>query len=241
MNNNEFAKICFEFYSKIMNKEPLCKEQTREFDNIYEKALYQGYLTACRTFHGYKYTEKAKELSEIIKKMLSENNNGKYDELHDEACDAFISGNHDATYGQAQKVINMAMKFLLVLYNIFNDKEYFEKFKNKYVGDKYKIGKLTEECENLKIKCKKCMHMPLDSYVLDWYKKYAACDKNKKRKIIWSKIRDFKEYHVIRDDIKSHKRTVKSDIWSEEESVIENEFRVWKSIKNQKIKEKKIC
>ena len=153
-------------------KEYFPKEKTEEKkidwnkDNVYVEALYQGYLDACRTF---KWSEKVKKnypnekakrgyiegkfKSDIAREIREYLNKPKaysysFDVFHEKVCkklkECFPEKETNITYGQTQKIVNMAFKYLYCLF--------------------YKYGKLKEgqfaDC-----------HMPLDSFSLEWFKR----------------------------------------------------------------------
>ena len=162
---NEFKKTItkdpFKQYLKLKDEEIKSGKEKVEF---YQNALYQGYLDACRRItcsenvkSKYKTElEKSKYVFNIlknsairIKSYIEENdmqNRDNFDDFHHFLCDELIADfkNTDTkygieiTYGHAQKIINMAFKYLYcLLYKIDSDK-----FK---------------DC-----------HMPLDSFSLEW-------------------------------------------------------------------------
>ena len=133
-------------------------------DKIYVEALYQGYLDACRTFE---WSEKVKKdypnekekrgyiegefklgIACKIREYLNNSKACSFDVFHGELCEnlkeCFREKETNITYGQAQKIINMAFKYLYCLY--------------------YKYGELKEE------QFADC-HMPLDSFSLEWFKR----------------------------------------------------------------------
>ena len=153
-------------------KEYFPKEKTEEKkidwnkDDVYVEALYQGYLDACRTF---KWSEKVKKnypnekakrgyiegkfKSDIAREIREYLNKPKaysysFDVFHEKVCkklkECFPEKETNITYGQTQKIVNMAFKYLYCLF--------------------YKYGKLKEgqfaDC-----------HMPLDSFSLEWFKR----------------------------------------------------------------------
>ena len=77
----------------------------------------------------------------------------KYDKWHHEMCELFIKCittaniRQTVTYGKAQKIVNMTMKTIFCLEGAeaYNDRKYFA-----------------------------YCHMPLDSILLDWFRKYVA-------------------------------------------------------------------
>ena len=140
---------------------------------VYVEALYQGYLDACRTFKWLpeskvKKCKKDDKKREIIKGILqgeetegvayriknylekgSPDGYSEFDDIHRELCENLIcdfsskNKNADISYGQAQKIINMAFKYL---YCCKCDDEMKERF---------------DAC-----------HMPLDSFSLEWFKRH---------------------------------------------------------------------
>ena len=144
--------------------------------NIFIDALYQGYDDAKRTFknigkHWDKVglTTKATFFKTVALKIqeLFQNATQDFDKWHHETCELFCeelknSGYSDVTYGHAQKVINMAMKYLCCL-------NYSGQYKGIF----------------------NCCHMPLDSFTLEWFKRITENDKNKVKlpyNITWSKL-----------------------------------------------------
>ncbi len=94
----------------------------RKFDtndtDLFFEAVYLGYLDAARTFKGIgdKKTPALDNLAESIKGYFSLSDQD-FDKLHESWCENFLNDLQDskyeqATYGQAQKVVNMAFKYL---------------------------------------------------------------------------------------------------------------------------------
>lgn len=137
-------------------------------DKIYVEALYQGYLDACRTFE---WSEKVKKdypneeakrgyiegkfESSIACKIREYLNNPKaysFDVFHGDLCEKLkkcFQEETNITYGQAQKIVNMAFKYLYCLY--------------------YRYGEFKE---NQFTDC----HMPLDSFSLEWFKRWISAN-----------------------------------------------------------------
>lgn len=184
-----------ENFIKTINREPLKEYFPKEIiekkkidwneDDIYAKALYQGYLDACRTFEWSEKVKKdypnEKEKREYIEgkfesgiacKIREYLNNPKaysFDVFHGKLCEelkeCFQEEETDITYGQAQKIVNMAFKYLYCLY--------------------YRYGKFKE---NQFTDC----HMPLDSYSLDWFKRWISVN----AKAYWKEKEKFKKGSV---------------------------------------------
>ena len=131
-----------------IKKEPCCEyfsdktEVDWKCEKVYEDALYQGYLDACRTIH---WSTKAREdgdellkrkkvwdkkrpnteenpmrepLTEVAKKLCNYfTGDEKFDDKYSDWCKALRDSYKKyladgITYGQAQKIINMAFKYL---------------------------------------------------------------------------------------------------------------------------------
>lgn len=152
--------------------------------DIFYNALLQGYDDAKRTFTGVgKHWEKVgnkkkesffQEIAQKIQELFRMNakgqiNTNNFDEWHSKTCQFFCEkmknmGYNKVTYGHAQKVINMAMKYLSCL------------------NQSAKYSLIFKRC-----------HMPLDSFTLEWYKRVTAQDdKRDKVKLpydmTWSKL-----------------------------------------------------
>lgn len=94
----------------------------------------------------------AEELQEYFKENKEEENKETFNKKHTEWCERLIKDyssylDEKLTYGQAQKIINMAFKYL---YCIFDAKEKLEEKKERF----------------------KYCHMPLDKFSLEWVKRY---------------------------------------------------------------------
>ena len=167
MTNEELKKVIVsdEFYKyrnqfiKSINKGPFFKyispeKSPGEFDikniALFKAAVEQGYDDAKRTFTGIGakwgktldknaiFTMLADKIQDAFQKKED------FDDWHKDTCNSFISElekQYSVTYGQAQKVINMAFKYLYCLDGA--------------------------DAEEYKIIFDKC-HMPLDSYTIEW-------------------------------------------------------------------------
>ncbi len=126
-----------EHFKKGINKGPLHSSDWNDYETNYDNAIYQAYLDAARTF---KWINKAlneeedsvkrllesipKSKTQSINQLLSNYFNNKqpadeseFDKTHSELCDFVISlfeeiNYKDIKYGQAQKIVNMAFKYL---------------------------------------------------------------------------------------------------------------------------------
>ena len=161
----EIEKEVTEFVKNI-NRGPLKEYFPKEIDwnkdDIYVEALYQGYLDACRTF---KWSEKIKKdypnekakrgyikgrfksgIAREIREYLNNSKAYSFDVFHGKLCkklkECFLEEETNITYGQAQKIVNMAFKYL---YCCKHDSAMEERFK--------------------------ACHMPLDSFSLEWFKR----------------------------------------------------------------------
>ena len=129
------------FYNKTQSW--LFDVENRE---LFINAVWQGYLDASRTFSGIKGTNKSEgaflNLAVSLQNYFKDSN---AEFTHETWCTDFITDikncyNYEARYGQAQKVINMAFKYLYCC-------EGAEKHNSKFM-----------DC-----------HMPLDQYTLVWF------------------------------------------------------------------------
>lgn len=154
------------FKETISNKK--FRDAKFDIDNekLFFEAVYLGYLDAARTFKEIG-DKKTTALENLAKKMQNYFNSSdeNFDILHESWCEKFLNDLQDsqyeqATYGQAQKVVNMAFKYLYCC-------EGAEKYKDKFAN----------------------CHMALDSFTLNWYiREVLKVDKNIVDK--WSKLDD---------------------------------------------------
>ena len=134
------------------------------FDDVYDAATNRAYRDMNRTIRFCGMTdEKRKEIrlrvNELIRISVQEIQRKNeidqkfFDDWHKKLCDAIIEkyemNGITFTYGQAQKWINMTLKYL-------------------YVLDSQKIEKLFKYC-----------HVPLDNYVFDISEKLFGIEKTK--------------------------------------------------------------
>ena len=130
-------------------------------------------------------SQNAKELKEIkndfatyVKKEFWDYFNGQtpFKAFHDKVCDdmiqIFSERYNNVSYGKAQKATNMVFKY----FYCFADAD-SSKYEDKFV-----------DC-----------HMPLDSKILDWYRKNVDVTQH----TAWSYL-DKAEYNVIKDNIKKY-------------------------------------
>lgn len=157
------------FKKSVNNKKFLAHEWKFDIDNhaLFVDAVYIAYLDAARTFKviGNKKDIPLVNLSDKIRRYFKEGTAEDFDTWHKERfCEKFIVELRDngyiASYGQAQKVVNMAFKYLYCC-------EGAEKYKDKFAN----------------------CHMALDSFTLNWYiREVLKVDKNIVDK--WSKLDD---------------------------------------------------
>ena len=154
-----------ERFKETINKEKDFLDKTlTEKPNIeaYVQALYLGYLDASRTFGGQKkVTKKGGAIEQVAEKMQNYINGGNndFDSIFYEACGTLCI-NYEMSFGQAQKIINMAFKYLYCIAD----------------------GELKERFD-------KC-HMPLDGIMLEWIRRNITDDNGNKLKKAeaWSKL-----------------------------------------------------
>ena len=147
MNTSELNDYIKSF-KKGITKKPFKDDKNMDFspDNgdLFDHAVRQGYLDASRTFHGIKEQKEKlesglNELAGKIKDYFIQNDPDRF--IHSDFCKCIdIPG---ITYGQKQKIVNMAFKYLYCCN-----------------GASTEYRAMFEPC-----------HMPLDSYTLNWYKR----------------------------------------------------------------------
>lgn len=196
-NKDEEIEKSINEFKKTITKDPFKQYLDKNIaENLEDKdkqilfcadALYQGYLDACRTFKGQEKINKIKvenekpvgtennklwSIADDIYKYLCDGNVDEFDEQHHNWCKCFMEY-QGMKYGQAQKIINMAFKYMYCLL--------------------YEVDKVDKDV------FKKC-HMPLDSFSLEWLRRR---DNNFPIKVdAWSKL-NYEEYELCRDRIKN--------------------------------------
>lgn len=213
----ELEKYVETFRNNIKNEEFRKPEKLNINNNeIFKAALDLSYKDAQRTFaninqavwqkHNGAKDDFRNTFSEKIIKIFKKENEFSPEELFDDFIGFFQERGYKVTYGQAQKVINMAFKYLYCL-----DRE------NDY--------------RDIFDKC----HMPLDSYTLEWYKRRIyPIDKSKDFKITsddkWSTLTEEK-YRKISKDISLHLKEAKIIINGSAQDLpptpLEAEFIIW--------------
>ncbi|MBQ3544835.1 MAG: hypothetical protein IJA34_07620 [Lachnospiraceae bacterium] len=176
--------------------------------SVYYNAIYSGYLDACRTFTNNKLEKNAdKRITKLSEEIMSYlNNKDKQFEL-EKYCKILID-DQKMTFGQAQKIVNMAFKYLYCLINFDNeiDKEYYL---NKF---------------------KPC-HMPLDRIMLEWLRRNSE-SVEKKSVGAWSKITDGAE-DVDKDGKYTYgfyQKVIKTISEKENRTPLELDFLNWKEM-----------
>ena len=144
-----------------------------ENKDLFELAVWQGYLDASRTFSGIINTKENRDAFNNLAENMQQYFTQDKEFLHAYWCNTFIEdikkyNECKIRYGQAQKVLNMAFKYL---YCCEDADKYSEKFD--------------------------CCHMPLDQFTLawlflqsgTWYQEWSWFDKSKYNEAmgtIWS-------------------------------------------------------
>lgn len=154
-------------------KEFINKKLSKNADiEIYKIAIYLGYLDASRTFSGQSKIKKDdKAINDLAKKIQSYIETDK-EFSHDEYCNILEDNYKDISFGQAQKIVNMAFKYLYCI----AEKDLKEKF---------------DVC-----------HMPIDGVMQEWiYRTIKKDSSNEYNSIIkkgkmgaWSKIINLKNH-----------------------------------------------
>lgn len=165
---NQFIELC-----KKQNNKPFEKiaESCINDEGVIEAAVKLAYKDAQRTMKGIKNYNKG-DAFEAVSEKLEEYFNGdacgnaeKFDEKHKELCDKWkknFPNSNLGTYGKAQKIVNMAFKYLYCCKDACEKEDYF-----------------------------KYCHIPLDSFTLEWFCRECR-DKIVKSKIAsWSAIAEY--------------------------------------------------
>ncbi len=160
----EFLELIREKEIKEKFKNAKLSENTD--DKYFEDAIWLGYLDACRTFTKSTKMERVSApieyLAKEIKSFIFENK--EFD--HHEYCKILIDGS-GMSFGQAQKIVNMAFKYL---YCMVEDEK---------VQDRFDV-----------------CHMPLDGIMLEWIYREVKKSSNKTPKLkkenigAWSKMNE---------------------------------------------------
>lgn len=152
---------------EVGNPRQLCNEK------VFPAAVKLGYLDMCRTCSGIGKKISDEQRKDIFDAIGAEIKAGMgkscsiakqedFDALHEKLCqfctEQFKKYDYSITYGQAQKIINMAFKHLYCC----NDAEKYE--------------------ETVFSHC----HMPLDSFILKWCSDCKLCEKCSED--AWSKL-----------------------------------------------------
>ena len=181
--------------------------------NIFKDAVNAAYGDAKRTFEGIngRATTANNNLAKKIQKYFKTPATPmKFDELHNDWCEEYIAdlkseGYDKATYGRAQKVVNMTFKYLYCLDNA--TVTYNDHFEN--------------------------CHVALDSYTLEWIWRNCGLAGNEIHDD-WSKIQYYdrstqKKNIVGYEEIKKRYRNNKPIVYPD--TPFQSEFIFWEEIK----------
>lgn len=187
-----------------------------------EKAYHDMTFRTIPGVGKWKSDERKKFCCETVEKLITDyfkppapEAEDKFDTKHNGMCQDFLDFFNEKLqkksiakqeYGKAQKIINMTFKYLSCFEDAEDRKEYF-----------------------------KFCHMPLDSYILNWYKREV-----KKEAIPeWSNLKK-EEYKEIQKNIRIHIEGEKplyrdNEKIQKAETVLECEFLVWQEEKWRKV------
>lgn len=183
-------------------------ENCTSIEDAVEWAVDAAYSDAKRTMKGIGSFKEKKEkaIEKICKKILEYLDSDKpkhsedFDRVHSELCQIWIDAFKDndiGQYGKAQKIVNMAFKYL---YCYFYYREEGEDWKD----------------------CYKYCHMPLDSYTLAMLPRKYEGEKVITSETKWSTL-DFSSYEKLRDNARAYVK----ELFNGEISVLEAEFILW--------------
>lgn len=161
--------------------------------NVYKAAADRAYRDLCRTIkfkdkdNKDKNNECRNSVNELIVekiKNLSDANQGAYDKFHFELCEKIIEEYRkrdvaELTYGQAQKWVNMTMKYLCVL------------SEGNFTGEFEWLGRFYPY-----------LHVPIDSIILDKIAEARFPNINLDKNLSWSKIDKYEFYLEIQKNLR---------------------------------------
>lgn len=175
-------------------------EQNADVGDIYDYAVYQAWQDVCRTVPGA--GREKKEKCDLARKVAAAALRRYFAGKPKEKADAFdgwfasacsdVCAPAELTTGQGQKILNMAFKYLYC-------------------------------CEDIRSGHEKhftCCHMPLDSYILRWYRENCAAKDYSGE--VWSKINDIALYLGIQNEIRE--KLGGKDILLQEFSIYQAEY-----------------
>lgn len=184
ITNNDINKFLVRVYFGEIKKGNLS-------NNIILLAIKRAYLDFCRTLRDFKLehrhdkiiTESEEYLLSTTVELLSQQEHGRkfYNEWHKQTCERLITffpkTKNYFHYGQAQKWVNMTLKYLFTLMRLDFLKEYEENIKNYYPF----------------------FHVPIDKNILNQLQKMGC----PQRVEVWSKI-NYEQYILIQKWIKNN-------------------------------------
>ena len=153
------------------------------YDDIYTCAVEQAWLDVCRTVSTRENEDRIDQLKETAADCIRKYFHGKpkdntvaFDNWHESVLSS-LTLSEIFTVGQAQKLVNMTFKYLYCCRD---------------------IREISPDHFN------RC-HMPLDSFILGWYK--SNCLKRGEKVSDWSKLDDIDVYFDIVNGIRAHLST----------------------------------
>jgi len=210
-------KNCADETGKVQGAIPGVEEP-----DIYDRAVYQAYLDMCRTVSGVSKNDTKRKTSVIAaRNSIASRLNSFFEEdiannpsetcfdckicfdcWHKETMDEAKTLAEFLTYGQVQKIINMAFKYLYCCKDIRDKK-----------SDHF-------------VHC----HMALDNYTLAWFERtckgvFEKRVGSKYRHDDWSKITDPNKYFDI---INAARCWLKKSKWPDTENLFIAEFSIWR-------------
>ena len=186
--------------------------------NIIYMAVEWGYGDAARNMHGigeYKTKKKdaleeiADELKTYFKNQKAPKNYDEFNDKHTKLCEKWTGKFDDqlAFYGKAQKIVNMAFKYLYCC----ADADDYSKKENDYF---------------------KYCHVPLDTFTLEWFRHEWFLRKTRgageptyeMARLPWSSIKDYDAYIEFQNCFRE---------WYENEEItpLQAEFIYWPLVK----------
>ncbi len=191
-------------------------ENSTDFENCnsikdaVDRAVDAAYSDAKRTMKGIGDNKELKEkalnrISKGIQNYLegdAADNSDVFDEVHSGLCKEWIDVFKDkpemGMYGKAQKIVNMAFKYMYCYY--YNNRKEMGNWKDWF----------------------KYCHMPLDSYTLAFLPRDYSGETVINSETKWSTL-DFQEYVKLCENARAYVK----ELFDENVSVLEAEFILW--------------
>ena len=178
MDINKLLSDSVERFKSLYCKDIKCSDNSKKLMEDSINLAYRDVQRTLKNISDYD-NEKSNVLGDITESFESffkqepRKEASEFGLWHKEICEKWTQGfddNQIGTFGKAQKLVNMTFKYLYCFY-----------------GDSYNNH------------FKYC-HMPLDSYTLEWFKRYVGIRTNKDEKLVKGKVCAWSNLQYEKDD-----------------------------------------